>query len=191
MRSIRTFIGVIGIILGIGLFTYSVTPVGHERSEKVVSFNEKIRNAFEVAGLTNRFVYVAHVGLGGAGAGGMGAPEVHVDSAEQFAQLVPNDEQIYVTVGHKEYPNGYKDVRVVERRFWAFIEDRPGIVMYTETYSFNSWVAGSFTAKEALFFTETSLYPDRWYTNFYLFITIFVVSIILLSTTRIEEADPL
>ena len=56
----------------------------------------EIETAIEVKDLRNEFMFVQDVWLGGAGGGGMGAPKITAFSGQQFAELVPASEPVFV-----------------------------------------------------------------------------------------------
>lgn len=139
-------------VFAVGIFASQ--PARYETKVHVIQFDQKVQDAIAVAGLTNQFEHVYHVGFGGAGAGGMGTAEVTIASADQFVRLVPKGEKIYTVVGYKSIPGRGEIRTVVEKRYWAFIENRSGVYIYTESYQHNGWFAESFTAEKATF-TET------------------------------------
>ncbi len=72
---------------------------------------------------------------------GVSAPQVLTDSPEQFAQLVPGSERVYVeneiiednrtdTCSNNKMDSTY----TVERRYYAFIENRNGVMLYVDSY---------------------------------------------------------
>jgi hypothetical protein len=95
-----------------------------------VPVDDPIEGAIEVRQLENKFIYMKKMSFGGAGAGGMGAPVVHVALAEQFVDLVPVNEPIYVESGRPRDEEGWELPNRCVFTYWAFIENRAGLVQF-------------------------------------------------------------
>lgn len=115
------------LILGVTLAMFAM--VGCASYEIRGARVYEIENAVEVAGAENKFLIIQYGGFlrGGAGAGGMGAPQVFASSVTQFAELVPEGEPIYTWFEATDY--GAKQV------YWAFIENRAGLLVWESNYS--------------------------------------------------------
>lgn len=100
-----------------------------------VPVQKSIERGIEVNGLENKFVYITGVGFfGGAGAGGIGAPVIYVDSSQQFINLIPENEPIYVSFGYDTYSDGTIKTWRCGFTYWAFLENRAGLIQYQEMY---------------------------------------------------------
>ncbi len=106
---------------------------GSPTFEVHLDMEQPVQDAVEVAGLENKFVVILGMSFGGAGAGGQGAPVVAVFSIDQFIELVPPGERIYVAIRRRAFDR-YVSTRIVEREYWAFIENRAGLVSYKQTF---------------------------------------------------------
>ena len=117
---------------------------------KTVPFDRTIENAVNVVKLKNEFVIIERVWLGGAGAGGMGAPAVYASSPAQFLLLVSPGAIIY-TVVQPESPIA------VKKTYWAGISGKSIIVIWEDTNSVPAgqwWVVSSFSDKDVTFVYE-------------------------------------
>lgn len=129
----------------------SLVIVGGCRKESVtILFRNEIENAIAVKGLENKFVTRVRFG----GAGGLGAPAIYCYSADQFIDLVPPNEPIYITA---EICDTYHD-ETFKRVYWAFLENRAGIIVYEDVYyceepSRFTWEVESYTDKDVTFTT--------------------------------------
>lgn len=104
--------------------------------ERAIDVNE-FENDTELFVTVHRFLSTTEVEQRG-----VAAPQVETDSPEQFAQLVPGSERIYVENSiHADENldncrNGFNDSRYwAERRYYAFIENRSGVMLYIDTYN--------------------------------------------------------
>lgn len=108
--------------------------------EITISIGNKIERAIEVKGLENKFFYMKSMGIfSAAGAGGLGAPQIFAYSAEQFVELIPEDEPVYVALQYGTNSNGYDDKSVLKKVYWAFIENRAGLMVYEDVYEHQGW----------------------------------------------------
>lgn len=87
----------------------------------------EVERAISVRVGENKFTEFRHIRLGGAGAGGIGSPQIYAQSAVQFADLVPDGEPIYTWW---EGLNGGWPKQV----YWAFIENRAGLLIWETKY---------------------------------------------------------
>jgi len=165
-------LSLVGIFFSIKLGAESVNYL----IVRKIDFKQSIENAAQVQGLENKFVYIQAIGWGGAGAGGIGAPQISINSAEQFLSLVPKNEQIYSAVRYQTFPNGADNETVVEKVYWAFIENRAGLNSYTEQYSYKNIVAKSFDDKSA-YFEELDGVP--WYNSGNFTGLLFMISLVM------------
>lgn len=149
---IAGFLAVIAAIclIAVGIHSYHVEEVK-------IPIKTEIERGIEVQGLRNDFCYMQPVWFGGAGAGGLGAPEVICYNASQFIQLVPEGERIYVALVPKTteiWQNRGKVVRI-EKTYWAFIENRAGILIYKDIYQYQKhnepWIVKSYTPHAVTF----------------------------------------
>jgi len=99
---------------------------------------EKRLETTETKQLENKFVFAQRTAFGGAGGGGMGAPQVHTKSPAQFAELVPQKEKVYVSLQYPEVESCHTCGAyhyTLKKIYWAFIENRAGIITYEDVYS--------------------------------------------------------
>ena len=94
-----------------------------------IPVNRQVESAAEVGGLENKFVKTVKVGFGGGAAGGLGAPIIHASSAEQFMELVHPEEPVYTAFSKSA--NWYS----CQYTYWAFLENRAGLVQFVESYA--------------------------------------------------------
>lgn len=90
--------------------------------------------SIQVKEMENKFIKIEQIGLGGAGAGGLGVAQIETESLEQFRDL-SRGEKVYFT--EVFYANG-NVADTYKITFWSFIENRAGLVIYEETYHY-SW----------------------------------------------------
>ena len=105
----------------------SIVACGH-RTEVLFPILNTIERGIEVMGFENKFIHIESVGFGGAGAGGLGAPQIFTKSAAQFTSLVPPGEPIY-TYWETESRSQ------VNKKYMAFIENRAGIILWDDVYN--------------------------------------------------------
>jgi hypothetical protein len=135
MKKILTVLAIWG---GLAAFIFVLLPICHHEETATTQVRNEIERAIEVKGLKKEFVYMEGVCSGGAGAGGMGLPTVICESAEQFARLVPETEPVYVVFGFGRYESGTKDKYTLKKIYWSFIENRAGIMVYEDIYTYTS-----------------------------------------------------
>lgn len=104
-----------------------VVACGHRTEVRFPMLNT-IERGIEVTGFENKFIHIEAVGWGGAGAGGLGAPQIFAESAAQFTSLVPPGEPIY-TYWEKE------STSQVNKKYMAFIENRAGVILWDDVYN--------------------------------------------------------
>ncbi len=122
------------ILLALVSMLVLATACTEARVEVYVPFRDNaIDQALEVGALENKFLVMQSMGFGGAGAGGMGAPQVTAVSSEQFVEMVASGETIYSSVESGLYRNGRPNRKVI-RTYWAFIENRAGLLIWSEVY---------------------------------------------------------
>ena len=137
----------VGIMCGIGFGAY------HEEKAQI-PVQTKIEQAIEVKGLENKFVFARYMLLGGAGGGGLGAPMVICSSVQQFVDLVPEDEPIFVAF---EFPvteeeQGTHTNDYIKKVYWAFIENRAGLIVYEDEYSYDGYWVEKYTPEMIYFY---------------------------------------
>ena len=127
---------------------------GYHEERAQVPVKTEIEQAIGVGGLENKFVFARSVFFGGAGGGGLGAPMVICSSAEQFVGLVPKDEPIYVAF---EFPvveeeEGITTNSYIKKVYWAFIENRAGLMVYEDVYSYDGYWVEKYTPEMVYFY---------------------------------------
>lgn len=127
----------IAILLAIGIpFTFFMS----QREElHEISIRNQIEESVEVQGLENKFSIIRMSFYSGAGAGGLGAPQIFTKSIEQFVKLIPSGERIYVSLEYGKTDNGYEDRTILKKIYWAFIENRAGLIIYEDLYERPGW----------------------------------------------------
>jgi hypothetical protein len=177
----KILLGIFISILGLAGIPFSM-KLARESSNYVVArkvdFKQSIENAVHVQGLENKFVYIQRVRFGGAGAGGIGAPQILISSVEQFLSLVPKGEQIYSAVQYQPFPDGSDNEAVVEKVYWAFIENRAGLINYTEPYSYEDKIAENFDSQSAYFRDD----DIPWHHSLWFVMILFIGSLIMIVT---------
>ena len=123
----------------------------YQEREVEISIKKEIERGIEVKDIENKFI--EHICFGGAG--GLGAPEIKCKNANQFIELVEPNETIYIdfeVVRYDFMPLGSTGSRL-EKTYWAFIENRAGIMSYTDTTCLyvekpdSFWFARAFNVK--------------------------------------------
>jgi hypothetical protein len=118
----------------VSMLVLAMACVDNTRVEVYVPFRDNaIDRAIEVGALENKFVVMRRMGFGGGGAGGMGAPQVTAVSSEQFVEMVADGETIYSSVESGLYSSGRPNRKAI-RTYWAFIENRAGLLIWNEVY---------------------------------------------------------
>lgn len=87
----------------------------------------EIENVIAVREGENKFTEFRRIAFGGAGAGGLGAPQIYAQTADQFADLVPQGEPIYTW--WEDLNTGWP-----KQVYWAFIENRAGLLIWETEY---------------------------------------------------------
>jgi hypothetical protein len=121
--------------------------------EKRISMpiEKEIENSIPMKELENKFVVVQCVAFGGAGAGGLGAPQMFAFSAEQFLKNAEN-EKIYSAATLSGFDQQDKRATVYKKIYWAFIENRAGIIIYEKTYSQPGFIIEGVDSNNVYFF---------------------------------------
>lgn len=131
-RSNLIFYGVIILLISLIVAVIALVIWSLVRPIPVVEIrgpiHTGIERAVEMAGGENKFLVIQYGGFltGGAGAGGIGAPQIFAKSVEQFASLVPPGEPIYTWWETDPPP--------VKQVYWAFIENRAGLLVWEREY---------------------------------------------------------
>ena len=149
-----TIVEIVVIALMILAIPATITYIYQER-EATFPIKTEIERGVEVKDVENKFMVMEHIGLGGGGAGGLGSPEIKCKNANQFIELVEPNETIYIdfeVVRYDFMPLGSTGSRL-EKTYWAFIENRAGIMSYTDTTCLyvekpdSFWFARAFNVK--------------------------------------------
>lgn len=138
MKRVFCILGIVAIWLALVGGMYAIYSGGYHEKRAQIPVKTEIEQAIEVKGLENKFVFARHILLGGAGGGGLGAPMVICSSVQQFIDLVPEEEPIFVAF---EFPvvkesEGENTSYSIKKVYWAFIENRAGIMVYENEYSY-------------------------------------------------------
>jgi len=145
--------------------------VYHEQRMTIPIKNE-IENSISMREMENKFVEIHSVFLGGAGAGGLGAPQMFAFSAEQFLNNTGN-EKIYSAVALSGNDGIDERATVYKKSYWAFIENRAGIMVYEEIYSQTGFVIEGYDNSNIYFFGTNGCFA------FFVGIVAFIVLIII------------
>lgn len=137
-----TIVFSIGIYLSWGLLFPEQQII---EKEAVVPINSHIEKEIEVKQLENKFIFVQRVAFGGAGAGGLGAPQIFTNNITQFSELVSPNEPVYVAFELREYEvvySGFFDPFIkknfaLTKVYWALIENRAGVIIYEDSYQYS------------------------------------------------------
>lgn len=142
--NMRNIVGVLILttLILVGCTSYEI------RGERLY----EIERAVEVLEGENKFIEFRRIGFGGAGAGGIGAPQIRAASAAQFAELVPVGETVYTWWETPRFTrNGLKQV------YWAFIENRAGLLIWETIYNPGSCRFEYMTETEIVLSTGNSM----------------------------------
>ena len=123
---------VLGVICGLIWLMISLEPTYEKRW---VGATAPIEQALVVKSMENKFIHIEGVGFGGAGAGGIGIPQIIVNSKHQFRIMVPKGETVYASVERGWVGGGAKANCTV--KYWAFIENRAGLLEYSGKLTFD------------------------------------------------------
>lgn len=116
---------------------YGISLTQYKRDTVDIPIRTNIEGAIEVAGFENKFTFVESVGLGGAGGGGMGAPQVNIDTIEKFISLVRPGNDIYVTFEFEKKLDGSASKTVFKKIYWS-MKDGAALV-YEDVYTFRNF----------------------------------------------------
>lgn len=125
------FVGV--IIALVGLVFLIISEPTYE--DQWVGATPPIKQALVVDSMENKFIHIEGVGLGAAGAGGLGAPQIMVGSASQFLSMVSKGETVYASVERGWVGGGVRASCTI--KYWAFIENRAGLLEYSGKLRFD------------------------------------------------------
>lgn len=109
-----------------------------QEKEVIIPINTHIEKEIQVRQMENKFIFIQRVGFGGAGAGGLGAPQIFTQNITQFSELVPLNESVYVSFEAKpeDIPWDSKAF-VLKKTYWAFIENRAGLIIYEDNHQYS------------------------------------------------------
>ena len=158
----------------ISLFFWSVSPYREKKLQETVPVRNEVEREVKVKALKNEIVYMGRMQVSGLfffmnaqmPSVGMGAPVVPTKSIEQFLYLVPPDERIYTAVGQTRQSDASIDQFVVKKAYWAFIENRAGIIIWEDVYSYYSyetkswWRVTGFNEEEVIF--SKTVFENEW-----------------------------
>jgi len=113
-----------------GTLITSLYPIGAKRVAEIPLMHE-IPEAIHVEDVEEKFEIIEFrggLGSAGAGAGGLGAVRIVVNSAEEFRSIAHPDEPIYVTYGNPTDLYGFV------QSYFSLIPNRSAIVIYERVY---------------------------------------------------------
>lgn len=160
------------VLFGISIVWGKTYPYAVENVQKNVTVRNEIERAISVKGLNNEVVYTGEIVGGGlffylqgeTVGTGMGAPVVQAKNLEQFLYLVPSNERIFTSLIQPMQPKNASgtimtpivDQYAVKKVYWAFIENRAGIIVYEDAYSYSSdsqtcWTVQAFNEQTITF----------------------------------------
>lgn len=150
----KSLLGVLGVWL---VFAGVMCGIcfGFYHEERVqIPVGTEVERAIEVESLQNKFVFARHMALGGAGGGGMGTAMVICSSPQQFVDLVPEEEPIFVAF---EFPvveegKGLTTNYSIKKVYWAFLENRAGLMAYEDEYSYDGYWVEKYTPEIIYFY---------------------------------------
>ncbi|MGB2762003.1 MAG: hypothetical protein WBC21_00475 [Minisyncoccales bacterium] len=151
----------------------------YEEREATLPIKTEIERGVEIKDVENKFV--KNICLGGAG--GLGAPEMKCKDANQFIELVEPNETVYVDFEVTRYTADLNSMglegTLLEKTYYAFIENRAGIMSYTDTYLYierpdSFWLERAFKVKS--YNTDSVVFvKGNWLTVFGLLILIEII----------------
>jgi len=150
----------------------------YKEERMTVSIEKEVENSIPMKELSNRFVIMKWGLFSGAGAGGQGTAQMMTFTAEQFLSQVPEGEKIYSATEIEStgcscsgsVPNLYR------KKYWAFIENRAGLLIYQKEYYYPGFVIESYNENYILFLKENS--GNAWLCCFMVFFIVLVVLVV-------------
>jgi len=124
-----------------------------------VPIEKTIERSIPMKELENKFEVFISMGLGGAGAGGLGAPQIKCFSPEQFLSQVPPEEKIYsaISVGYTGCDScGMTTINTYRKQYWAFIENRAGLIIYEKIYYYSGWTIERYDENNIYFYSDNA-----------------------------------
>lgn len=147
LLKVFIFTGIILAIVGLVLLYIPNIMLSNipelEEEQVAIPIRDNLENEILVGGLENKFIHVERVHWGGAGAGGLGAPQIRCSSIDNFIELVPKNETVYTSFetrdtraifwkGNKRTQANHKLTKI----YWAFIENRAGMIFFEDNYQY-------------------------------------------------------
>ena len=154
----------------------------YQEREAILPIKTEIERGVEVKDVENKFVESVCLG----GAGGIGAPEIKSENASQFIELVEPNEAVYIDFKVTDYEITFPSLgsmgSCLEKTYWAFIENRAGIMSYTDTHLYienpNSfWSTRAFRVKSYNSDSVVFVKGNGW-TIFWLLILIEIIILV-------------
>lgn len=127
--------GVLGIILLVILTCVFFAHMGSEMETETytvtISTESKVKEAIGVESVQNKVIEVRSLGIGGGVGTGMGTAQINCKSIKQFLELRQPEERIYTSL---ERESSHRK-RILVRHYSTFMENRSGIITYSEKIS--------------------------------------------------------
>ena len=137
LKRVLCILAIVVIWLVVAGALYGIYSASYHEERAQVPVKAEIERAIQVKRLENKIVFARHMALGGAGGAALGAPMVICSSVEQFINLVPEDEKIFVVLEPVTNEDGTASNYSIKKVYWAFIENRAGIIVYEDEYSYS------------------------------------------------------
>lgn len=119
------------LVIFIAISSFFVWVFRSMPNEVVIPIKEKIEQVIKVKSAENIVEKSKHIGLGGGLSVGMGAAQIACQSIEQFIDLVPKGERIFISLKINN------DKTKLTKTYLSFIENRNGIIIYEDEYSYS------------------------------------------------------
>lgn len=132
--------GLLGAMAGLIVGSAKIDAGRARVKERVqVAIEKKIEREIKVKKMENKFI---ETGLFSA-AGGLGAPQIFCKTAKQFVDLVPENEPVYTA-----FEEGWRQLKKI---YWAFIENRAGLMIYEDIYRHKNFRVERYTPEMVYF----------------------------------------
>lgn len=112
----------------------------YDTQREQMPIRTEIEETVEILGVENRLVVIDRVGFfGGAGAGGMGAPQINAVSVEQF--LEKTEEEIYVHLEPVYINHEQKRIERIDKVYSSFLKNGNVLLQYRDSHQMDGfWV---------------------------------------------------
>jgi hypothetical protein len=176
MNFKKLLVWIVSVFLVLAVAHLAFYYVYHEE-RMTVPIDKEIENSIPMKEMENKFIVMEWGIFSGAGAGGLGTAQMGAFSAEQFLSLVPEKERIYSAVELVCFPNSCDQScdqpELYRKKYWAFIEDRAGLMFYQKEYYYSGFVIESYDTENIYFFKQNS--DEAWFISIVAFVAACVI----------------